>query len=85
KLADKPITVGELRMAKAQIKANLLFGLESTSTRMIRLAKNEIYLGKKINIGEITKLIDRLTIRDIQKTGNTLAKLVDKMQISIVQ
>lgn len=85
KLADKPITAGELRMAKAQIKANLLFGLESTSTRMIRLAKNEIYLGKKVNIGEITKLIDRLTIRDIQKTGNTLAKLVDKMQISIVQ
>ena len=71
-------------MAKAQIKANLLFGLESTSTRMIRLAKNEIYLRKRLNISDITDYIDKLSLEDIQKTALRLANSVGKMDVSVL-
>lgn len=84
KLATNPIKPHELKMAKAQIKANLLFGLESTSTRMIRLAKNEIYLGKKLNISDITDYIDQLSMDDIRKTGEYLSNSVKKMEVSVL-
>ena len=84
KLSSNPVKPQELKMAKAQIKANLLFGLESTSTRMIRLAKNEIYLRKKLDISDITDYIDKLTLKDIQETAEHLVKSVDKMDISVL-
>ncbi len=84
KLVSNSVKGHELKMAKAQIKANLLFGLESTSTRMIRLAKNEIYLGKKLDISEITDYIDKLSLEDIQKAADHVAKCVDDMEISIL-
>lgn len=84
KLITNPIKPNELKMAKSQIKANLLFGLESTSTRMIRLAKNEIYLKKKLNISEITNYIDRLSLEDIQKSANHIAQSVRKMEVSVL-
>lgn len=84
RLVSNPIKPQEFKMAKAQIKANLLFGLESTSTRMIRLAKNEIYLKKRLNISDITDYIDRLALEDIQKVAQRLANSVDKMDISVL-
>ena len=84
KLISNPIKPQEFKMAKAQIKANLLFGLESTSTRMIRLAKNEIYLRKRLNISDITDYIDKLSLEDIQKTALRLANSVGKMDVSVL-
>lgn len=84
KLLTNPIKIHELKMAKAQIKANLLFGLESTSTRMIRLAKNEIYLKKKLNISDITDYIDQLSLESIQKAASHLAHSAKKMQVSVL-
>jgi predicted Zn-dependent peptidase len=84
RLVTNPIKIHELKMAKAQIKANLLFGLESTSTRMIRLAKNEIYLKKKVMISEITGYIDDLSLENMQKAANYLAHSVKKMEVSVL-
>lgn len=84
KLLSNPVKPQELKMAKAQIKANLLFGLESTSTRMIRLAKNEIYLKKRLNISDITNYIDGLSLEDIQKSANYLSHAVNKMEVSVL-
>ncbi len=80
-----PIRRHELRMAKAQIKANLLFGLESTSTRMIRLAKNEIYLKKKLSISDITNYIDKITVEDLQELAASLSDRIASLQTSILQ
>ncbi len=84
KLAANGIKKHELQMAKSQIKANLVFGLESTSTRMIRLAKNEIYLKKKLNTADITNYFDNLTVDDIQKAAISLFRDLDKMEISVL-
>ncbi|MBX7151353.1 insulinase family protein [bacterium] len=84
RMTSQPIKKNELKMAKSQIKANLLFGLESTSTRMIRLAKNEIYLKKKLNIADITEYIDNITLDDINEVAATLSDKVESMQVSIL-
>ncbi len=84
-LVKNPIKAGELKMAKAQIKANLLFGLESTSTRMMRLAKNEIYLGKKVNITDVTKLIEKITLEDIRSTARNFVDRLKNLKIVLVK
>jgi len=84
RLTDQPIKPNELKMAKSQIKANLLFGLESTSTRMIRLAKNEIYLGKKLNIADITDTINNISLDEINEVAVSLSDKVERMQVSVL-
>lgn len=84
RISSSPIKVQELKMAKAQIKANLLFGLESTSTRMIRLAKNEIYFKKKVAIDDITNQIDQIQLGDVQEVAEDLASKIDRFQSTMV-
>jgi predicted Zn-dependent peptidase len=47
---------GELRSAKQQLKGNLILGMESTSARMSRLARQEFYLGDYMTAEESLKM-----------------------------
>ncbi len=78
------IKKNELSMAKSQLRANLLIGLESTSTRMIRLAKNEIYYKKILNINDIIKYIDSITIDDVMHVSEMISGHPDGMQMAII-
>ena len=51
----------EFGRAKAQLKGNLLLGLESTSSRMTRLAKTEIYFDRYFDLDDIIRGIDGVT------------------------
>jgi len=66
RLAEKPLTQEELRRGKAQLKGNLLLGLESTNARMVRLAKMEIYFGQFFNLEEIIRGIEEITVERVQ-------------------
>ena len=44
------VTRDELKSAKQQLKGNLLLGLESTTARMSRLARQELYLGRHVPV-----------------------------------
>lgn len=57
----------ELQRAREQVKANVLMGLESTSTRMNRLGRNELYFGQVLEPDEIIAAYDSVTAEDIQK------------------
>jgi predicted Zn-dependent peptidase len=46
RLKEDGLRRGELASAKQQLKGNLILGLESTSARMGRLARQEFYLGE---------------------------------------
>ena len=48
----------ELARAKTQLKGNMLLGMESTDSRMNRLARNEIYFGREIPLEEIARGIE---------------------------
>jgi predicted Zn-dependent peptidase len=52
------VDLDEFQRAKDQLKGNLLLGLESTSSRMTRLAKAEIYFGRYFDLDEIIRGID---------------------------
>jgi predicted Zn-dependent peptidase len=58
RLRQDPVDLTEFHRAKAQLKGSLLLGLESTSSRMTRLAKTEIYFGRYFDLDEIIRGID---------------------------
>jgi len=61
KLRTKPITESELKQVKAQVKGNIVLGLESTMRRMSRLAKMEIYLNEYHPINRVLDNIQNIT------------------------
>ena len=64
-LRDVAISENELHLAKEHIKGNLTLSLESTSSRMIRLGRNEYALGRQVAPEEIEERIDAVTADDI--------------------
>ncbi|WP_371371207.1 M16 family metallopeptidase [Sporomusa aerivorans] len=66
-LKTKGISEQELIKSKEQIKGSLLLGLESSSSRMSRIGKMEITLGKFVSLDEVVRKIDRVTLRDVNQ------------------
>jgi predicted Zn-dependent peptidase len=61
KIARAGLTGAELERAKSQLKGNMLLGMESTDSRMNRMARNEIYFRREIPLQELADAIDRVT------------------------
>jgi predicted Zn-dependent peptidase len=60
-VAARGVDPVELKRAKEQLKGNLLLGLESTSSRMTRLAKMCLYFGRCFDLDEIIQGIEAVT------------------------
>lgn len=65
-MQDEPVPQKELDEAKAQLKGKLLLSQESTSNRMTRLAKSELYFGRFVTLDELVDNIDAVTSEQIQ-------------------
>jgi predicted Zn-dependent peptidase len=65
----------ELERTRNQIKGNVMLGLESTQSRMSKLAKDELYLGRRLSLQEIMADIDRITNEQIHRLGEELFDL----------
>ncbi len=61
KVAREGLGQQELARAKSQLKGNMLLGMESTDSRMNRLARNEIYFRRDIPLEEIARGIEAVT------------------------
>ena len=59
------VTISELKAAKDHLKGSMILGLETSESRMMKMAKDEIYFGSAVKIPEITKGIDSVTVGDI--------------------
>ncbi len=57
----------ELYRAKEQLKGGLLLSLENVNTRMSRLGKSQLYLGKVVSPEDIVKKVNRVTVAQIQE------------------
>ena len=66
-MKQQGISQQELTKSKEQIKGNLLLGLESSSSRMSRIGKMEITLGKYVTLEEVVNKIDKVTLTDINQ------------------
>ena len=64
---ENGITEEELRCVCEQAKSNILMGLESTSTRMHRLGRGELFSGRVQDVDEICAAYDKITTEDIKR------------------
>ena len=72
RVAEAPISETELASNKAQLKGNLLLGLESTSNQMSRLARSEMYAGRDIPVEEMIAAVDRITADDVRRVAREI-------------
>ena len=61
KLKQGAVGAGELKMAKDHLKGSLMLSLESSSSRMSNLARQEFYYGRQFSVNEILQGIDAVT------------------------
>lgn len=74
------ITEDELQRAKGQLKGNLMLALESTSSKMTNLARQEIYLGRYLSPQEIIKAVEGITLGEVRELSR---RLVDNTPIAL--
>jgi predicted Zn-dependent peptidase len=65
KMRDVPVDADELQLAKEHIKGSLTLSLESSSSRMIRLGRNEFAFGRQISQEEIERRVDAVTANEV--------------------
>lgn len=83
KLRTQKIESEELNRAKQHLKGQLVLGLESTSNRMMRLAKSELAQGKILSVEDLILHIDKVTSDDIQKLAQTILD-PEKLVLSVI-
>jgi len=64
----------ELARAKSQLKGNMLLGMESTESRMNRVARNEIYFRRDIPIDELGREIEKVTNDQVVELASSCFK-----------
>ncbi|HKQ96755.1 MAG TPA: pitrilysin family protein [Candidatus Polarisedimenticolia bacterium] len=62
RLRDEPVTDAELQLAKDHLKGNLMLSLESSSSRMSNLARQELYFGRQFTLDEILAGIEEVQV-----------------------
>jgi predicted Zn-dependent peptidase len=74
KIVREGLAPDELARAKSQLKGNMLLGMESTDSRMNRLARNEIYFGRDIPLDEIARGIEQVGNEQVVELAATCFK-----------
>jgi predicted Zn-dependent peptidase len=67
-----PLSDAELRRAKDHLKGSLMLSLESTSSRMSHLARQDIYFDQHFTLDETLDGIERVTADDVQRVAGDL-------------
>ncbi|MEE9441798.1 MAG: pitrilysin family protein [candidate division Zixibacteria bacterium] len=80
-LKKKKLSRTELSKIKDQLKGNLMLSLESTTNRMNRIARQELMLGKYIDMDETLRNIDRITVTQIFDVAN---EIFDRDKLTMV-
>ena len=65
-LKESPVSEEELRRSKNHLKGSLMLSLESTSSRMSNLARQELYFGRFFSLDEILAGIEAVTSEELQ-------------------
>ena len=72
KFRDEPLSREELDSNREHLKGSMLMALESTSSRMTRMAKSMMYYNRLQSIQEIIGLLDAVTVDDIHAVAQDL-------------
>ena len=63
-------TVDEIKRAKAQLKASLLMGLESTGSRCVQRARQILVYGRTLETAEIIEQVESVSAAAIQDAAH---------------
>jgi len=66
-LKEKPVPEEELRRAKDHLKGSFMLGLESTSSRMGNLARQEMYFKRFFSLDEMIRSIEEVNAEQVQR------------------
>lgn len=62
----------ELRRVKDQLKGNLMLSLESSTSRMSNLARQELYFDRFYGLDEIVERVEAVTSKDLMEMANEM-------------
>jgi len=79
-LKENAVGYEELRRAKDHLKGSLMLSLESTSSRMSNLARQEMYFGRFFTLDELVESIEAVSAEDVQRLAQTF---FDSKQIAL--
>jgi predicted Zn-dependent peptidase len=80
KIKDEGITSAEETRVRNQIKGSLVLSLESSTSHMSRLARQEIYFGKYLSMDDIIKGVEKVTAEQVQRVAG---QLFDRENVSL--
>lgn len=66
------VAADELVRAKGKLKGTILLGLETSDQRMERLALNDMYFGRQVDVGELAARLDGVTNEDVMSLARRL-------------
>ena len=72
RLKEDTVPEAELKRAKDQLKSNIVLGLESSSSRMSNLARQEMYFKRFFSVDEIVSAVEAVTAADILSLARQL-------------
>ncbi len=64
----------ELRRAKDQLKGSFMLGLESTSSRMGNLARQDLYFKRFFTLDEMLESIEAVTAEQVQQIAQRILR-----------
>jgi predicted Zn-dependent peptidase len=79
-LKEELVPAEELRRAKDHLKGSLMLSLESTSSRMSNLARQEMYFGRFFTLNELVESIEAVSDEDVRQIARTF---FDTRQIAL--
>ena len=83
KIRRGELGLSELEDTKEQLKGRILLGLETSTAKMMRMARNEMYFGRQITEKELIKSIDAVTLDDILELASRALDLDDLSVVSL--
>jgi predicted Zn-dependent peptidase len=72
RMTDELLPDSELQRAKDHLKGSLMLNLESTSSRMSHLARQEIYFDRHFGLDETLEGVERVTKEDVRRVARDL-------------
>jgi predicted Zn-dependent peptidase len=76
-LKQQIVPAEELRRAKDHLKGSLMLSLESTSSRMSNLARQEMHFGRFFSLDELVESIEKVTSDEVQRVAQDFFKSDD--------
>lgn len=71
-LRDNLVSEEELRRAQDHLKGSLVLSLESTSSRMSHMARQQMYFGRQFTLEDLLRGVEAVTREDVRRVARDL-------------